>query len=384
MTTPAPTPPLDLGRYFRLLKDPRVRGRSRHLLLDIVTIALCAVIAGANTWEEVATFGRCRCAWLKTFLALPNGIPAHDTFERVFAALDPRAFQNCFQRWIQAVCSALGIQQIAIDGKTLRSSGNQAAGLGPLHLVSAWATANHLSLGQVAVDTKSNEITAIPQVLKLFDVRGALVSIDAIGCQKKIAQQIVDGGGDYLLMVKDNQPNLLEDIQAAFSLAFETEFTDLSINTYETKEKGHGRTEQRCYTVLHDPEGIRNKDAWAKLTTIGMCTNIRTVNGQTSEETHYFILSRRATARLAGDALRGHWGIENNLHWQLDVTFREDENRVHNPNGAQNLALLRRLAVCLLKRHPGKHSLAGKRFEAGLDTNFLEQVLRGGVILEKV
>jgi predicted transposase YbfD/YdcC len=384
MTTPVATPPIDLSRYFRLLKDPRVRGRCRHLLLDVITIALCAVIAGAKTWEEVATFGQCRLAWLKTFLALPNGVPCHDTFERIFAAIDPRAFQNCFQRWIQAVCSALGIQQIAIDGKTLRSSGDQAAGLGPLHLVSAWATANHLSLGQVAVDSKSNEIVAIPAVLKLLDVRGALVSIDAIGCQKKIAQEITDRGGDYLLVVKDNQPNLLADIRAAFSLAFETELVDSSVGNYETKEKGHGRQEQRCYTVLHDPQGIRNKEAWAKLTTIGMCTNIRTVKDQPSEEVHYFILSRKVTAQEAGEALRGHWGIENNLHWQLDVTFREDENRVHNPNGAQNLALLRRLAVGLLKRHPSKKSIAGKQFEASLDTNFLGQVLRGGVNLEEV
>jgi predicted transposase YbfD/YdcC len=236
----------------------------------------------------------------------------------------------------------------------------------------------------VAVDSKSNEITAIPELLKLLDLRGALVTIDAIGCQKKIAREIVDGGGDYLLVVKDNQEHLRQDIQAALSLAFESELLDLPINTYETVEKGHGREERRCYTVLHDVAGIRNKDAWAKLTSIGMCTNVRTVNGETSEEVRYFISSRRASAQVAGAALRGHWGIENNLHWQLDVTFREDDNRVLNRNGAQNLALLRRLAVSLLKRHPSKHSLAGKRFEAGLDTNFLEEVLRGGVILGKV
>jgi predicted transposase YbfD/YdcC len=382
--TAAATPPLDLGRYFRRLKDPRVSGRCQHLLLDIVTIALCAVIAGANTWEEVATFGRCRLDWLKTFLALPNGVPSHDTFERLFAALDPLAFQNCFQRWVQTVCSALGLKQIAIDGKTLRGSGERPSGLGPLHLVSAWATQNHISLGQVAVATKSNEIVAIPELLKLLDLRGALVSIDAIGCQKKIAAQIVDGGGDYLLVVKDNQPHLLEDMQTKIHLALETPGFDLSANTHETVEKGHGREERRRYTVLHDLEGIRNKEAWSKLTTIGMCTNCRTVNGETSEETHYFIISKLATAKDAGLGLRGHWGIENNLHWQLDVTFREDENRVLNRNGAQNLALLRRLAVCLLKRHPSKHSLAGKRFEAGLDTNFLEEILRGSVILGKV
>jgi predicted transposase YbfD/YdcC len=384
MTAPVAAPPIDLTRYFRLLPDPRVRGRSRHLLLDIITIALCAVIAGAKTWEEVATFGQCRQSWLRTFLALPHGVPCHDTFERVFAALDPQAFQNCFQRWMHAVCSVLGLQQIAIDGKTLRGSGNQAAGLGPLHLVSAWATANHLSLGQVAVDSKSNEIVAIPALLKLLDVRGALVSIDAIGCQKKIAQQIVDRGGDYLLVVKDNQPHLLEDIRAAFGRAFAREELDLSVNTYATHERGHGRDERRCYTVLHDLSGIRNQEAWAKLTTIGMCTNVRTVAGVTSEEVHYFILSRHASAQVAGTALRGHWGIENNLHWQLDVTFREDENRVHNANGAQNLALLRRLAVGLLKRHPRKKSIAGKQFEASLDTAFLEQVLRGSVTLENI
>ncbi|MFL5513162.1 MAG: ISAs1 family transposase, partial [Gemmatimonadales bacterium] len=266
------------------------------MLLDIVGIALCAVIAGANTWEEVATFGRCRRDWLKTFLALPNGVPAHDTFERVFAALNPQTFQLCFQRWMQAVCSALGLKQIAIDGKTLRGSGAPASGLGPLHLVSAWATHNHLSLGQVAVDSKSNEITAIPELLKLLDLHGALVTIDAMGCQKKIAREIVDGGGDYLLVVKDNQENLRHDIQETFSLAFESEVVDLALHTYETIEKGHGREEHRCYTVLHDVAGIRNQEAWAKLSTIGMCTNIRTVNGETSEEVHYFISSRRTSA----------------------------------------------------------------------------------------
>jgi predicted transposase YbfD/YdcC len=384
MTPHAAARPLALARYFRRLKDPRVTGRCKHLLLDVVTIALCAVIAGADNPEQVAAFGRTRKDWLKTFLALPNGVPAHDTYERLFAALDPLAFQHCFQRWMQAVCAALNLKQIAIDGKTLRGSGERASGLGPLHLVSAWATENHLSLGQVAVDTKSNEIIAIPELLKLLDLHGALVTIDAMGCQKKIASQIVAGGGDYLFPAKENQPHLLADIQACLQRAFEAGSFKIPGHTFETFEKGHGREERRCYTVLHDPEGIRNKDAWAKLTTIGMCTNIRTVNGETSEEVHYFISSRRLTAQLAGKALRGHWGIENNLHWQLDVTFREDENHVLNRNGAQNMALLRRLAVGLLKGHPSKQSLANKRYQAALDANFLEEILRGGVILGEV
>jgi predicted transposase YbfD/YdcC len=371
---------LSFRQHFANLQDPRPHlSRTRYRLLDLVFIALCATIAGANDWHQIEAFAKRRRSWLEKFCHFEDdNTPSHDTFERVFKSLKPQQFNRCFARWTAALAQGLGLKQIAIDGKTMRGSACPGKGLRALHLVSAWSTANHLSLGQVAVDEKSNEITAIPELLKLLDLEGALVSIDAMGCQKKIAQEVVDGGGDYLLVVKDNQENLLADIRAAFCLAFETEFVGLSVSTYETKEKGHGREEQRCYTVLHDPEGIRHKDAWAKLNAIGMCTNVRTVNGQTSEEAHYFILSRRATAQVAGKALRGHWGIENNLHWQLDVTFGEDANHVEDRNAAENLSSLRRLALALLKRHPSKKSIQNKRYTATLDVAFLEEILLVG------
>jgi predicted transposase YbfD/YdcC len=374
-------PDLSIPKHFAKLKDPRRAHRRLHLLQDILVIALCAVIAGAQDWQEVETFGRKRHDWLKRFLRLPHGIPAHDTFERVFDRLAPQAFHNCFQGWVQAVGQALRIKHVAIDGKTLRGSGT--AKLGPLHLVSAWATAQRLSLGQVAVDAKSNEITAIPALLDLLDVHGALVTIDAMGCQKAIAQKVIDRGGDYILTVKDNQPHLLEDVQESLLKAAEADFAGMEHDSHETRERGHGRDEVRCYTVLHCTDGLRHNEEWAGLTTIGMCACERTVQGKTSEDIRYFIGSKKASAKVYGKALRNHWGIENNLHWQLDVNFKEDHNRVSKRNAAENLALLRRLTLSLLQAHPEKLSIAKKRFAAALDPDFLEEILRGDGILEK-
>jgi predicted transposase YbfD/YdcC len=386
MALPSPSaqgqrPDLSIPQYFAQLKDPRRAHRRLHLVQDLIVIALCAVIAGAQDWQQIETFGRKRRGWLRRFLVLPNGIPSHDTFERVFNRLKPQAFQACFREWVQAITAALRIKHVAIDGKTLRGSGS--AKLGPLHLVSAWATAQHLSLGQVAVDAKSNEITAIPALLELLDLNGALVTIDAMGCQKAIAQQIVDQGGHYALTVKDNQDHLLEDIQAVLAQAFDTAFAGLDHDQYETRERGHGREEYRCYTVLHTTEGIRQADAWAGLTTIGMCLSERRVPGETTTEVRYFIGSKKASAKYYGRGLRHHWGIENNLHWQLDVNFGEDRNRVQQRNAAENLALLRRLTLSLLKAHPSKDSIAKKRFAAALDTDFLEEILSADGILEK-
>ena len=378
---PAAKPDLSIPRYFRTLKDPRRRHGRLHLLQDILVIALCAVIAGAQDWQEIETFGRKRSDWLRRFLRLPNGIPSHDTFERVFDRLDPKAFQACFRQWVEAVRASLPIQHVAIDGKTLRGSG--AAKLGPLHLVSAWATAQRLTLGQVAVDEKSNEITAIPALLELLELHGAWVTIDAMGCQKEIARTIRQRGGQYVLTVKDNQPQLLEDIQHAFARAFDTGFAGLDHDTYTTEERGHGRHERRCYTVLHSTDGLRHRDEWADVTTIGICTSARTVHGVTTEETRYFIGSRAAPAKTYGALLRNHWQIENCLHWQLDVTFDEDHNRVTHRRAAENLALLRRLTLSLLQAHPAKLSIAKKRFAAALDPDFLDEILRGDAILEK-
>jgi predicted transposase YbfD/YdcC len=366
-------PNLAIVKFFRKLKDPRVKRRKKHLLLDIIAIAICAVIAGCDDWQQIETFGDNRREWLKQFLPLANGIPSHDTFERVFDRIDPVAFQACFRDWMNALCDALGLKHIAIDGKTL--CGSRSGKLKALHLVSAWAVNNHLSLGQVATSEKSNEITAIPQLLELLSLKGALVTIDAMGCQKDIAAKIVAGGGDYVLTVKDNQPSLLSDIQDSFIQAHDTDFAGLDYDEYETTDRGHGRIEKRSYTIIKNPTTLQQKDLWAELKVIGMCVSTRIVKDKESTEVRYFIGSRIASAKKYGATLRGHWSIENNLHWQLDVSFDEDNNRVTKRHGAENLSLLRKLALTLLKRHPDKRSIACKRLAAAFNPNFLKEVL---------
>jgi predicted transposase YbfD/YdcC len=368
------TSPLSITKQFSVLKDPRLSRKRRHSLLDVIVIAICGVIAGCDKWEQIELFGKNHHDWLKRFLRLPNGIPSHDTFERVFDRIEPLAFQRCFTQWTQVLCRELGLKQVAIDGKTLRRSGN-GSGLKTLHLVSAWATHQQLILGQVAVDDKSNEITAIPKLLELLDIKGAFVTIDAMGCQKAIASQIVEQGGDYVLTVKDNQPTLLQDIQQSFMNALNTDYANLDFDTYETRAQGHGRTECRRYTVLHFTGGLSNAADWKGITTIGMCYSERIVAGVRSEEVRYFIGSRKARARVYGKALRYHWGIENNLHWQMDVSFAEDDSRIQKRNAAENFAMLRRIALILLKRHPDKHSINTKRLLASWDTEFLQEVL---------
>jgi predicted transposase YbfD/YdcC len=369
--------PLAVTKHFARLRDPRINRRKRHLLIDIIVIALCAIICGANDWQQIVTVARGREDWLRTFLTLPNGIPSHDTFERVFERIEPQAFLGCFQRWVEAVTHGLGLKHVAIDGKTLRHSGSTAKAFRPLHLVSAWATECQLSLGQVATTAKSNEITAIPRLLELLDLHGALVTIDAMGCQKAIAKQIVAGGADYVLSVKENQPHLLEDIQNSVAQALDTGREGVEYESYETNNRHGGRQETRSYMILTDLTGIRNQEEWAELKVIGMYTCTRIIAGERTDEAHYFIGSRRASAQVYGDALRSHWGIENNLHWQLDVTFAEDANRVQGRHSAENLALLRRLALALLKRHPSKASMACKRLAAATNTDFLEEILSG-------
>ena len=369
-----------LTMHFRRLPDPRVVGRTRHRLLDIVVMAICAVIADCDDWPEIAQFARKREAWFRRFLRLPSGIPAHDTFERVFAALDVRAFQRCCVAWLHEAATLVGLRHIAIDGKTLR--GSSTATLGPLHVVSAWATQAHLTLGQVAVDGKSNEITAIPPLLAMLDLKGALVSLDAMGCQKSIAQKIVAGGGDYVLTVKGNQGRLLEDIQATVEQALEGQLDQGVVRQHTIRAQGHGRCEERTYLVIHEVTGLRDRAAWPKLSTVGMCLCERTVGGETSSEVRYFIGSRRLGARQYAEVLRGHWGIENNLHWQLDISFSEDQSRIQHRRGAEHFGLLRKMALCLLKRNPTKESIARKRKAAALDPAFLEEVIMGATKVE--
>jgi predicted transposase YbfD/YdcC len=373
---------LEIKKHFRILKDPRRRHGRLHRLLDIVVIAVCAVTGGADNWEEIAAFGRRHETWFRRYLSLPGGIPSHDTFARVFARLDPQVFQRCLRDWLLAFGEVLGCKHIAIDGKTLRGSRRETSGIGPLHLVSAWASENHLILGQVAVEGKSNEITAIPKLLELLTVHGAVVTIDAMGCQKEIAAKIREQRCHYVLAVKDNQPNLLQDIQASFERAHEQDFAGIAHDRYETESRGHGRHEKRSCEVIYDLSGIRNQDAWVDLRAIGMCVTERTINGETTGEVRFFIGSQKKSARYYGIAFRKHWGIENNLHWQMDVSFGEDANRTAERTAAENLTLVRRAAQTLIKRHPHKGGIKCKRRQAGWDLNFLEEILIGAANLE--
>jgi predicted transposase YbfD/YdcC len=368
--------PLALGKYLRRLKDPRINRCKQHLLLDIITMAVCAVIGHADTWLEVAAFARRRQDWFARFLELPNGVPSHHTFRRVFDRLDPQALQQALLAWLHHLSETLGLRHIAIDGKTLRHSKGGASALTYLHLVSAWATEADLTLGQVAVEAKSNEITAIPRLLELLDLHGALVTIDAMGCQKEIARQVVARGGDYVLAVKDNQEHLKQDILASFIKAYDHDCQGVAYAKFETEEHGHGRQEKRVYEVIYDPAGIRDREAWPKRKVIGKCYSERTEKGKTTTQERYFIGSRCCSARRYGQVLRGHWRIENCLHWQMDVAFGEDASRMQRRHGTQNFALLRRLALGLLKQHPGQGSIRSKRYEAALDVGFLEEVLK--------
>lgn len=369
-------PPLSLAHHFRDLPDPRLGPLCDHDLLDIITIAICSVICGQHAWTDMELYGETHYDWLKTFLRLPNGIPSHDTFRYVFNRLDPLAFQRCFGTWIQALSKATDLKHIAIDGKTLRDTLDRAHGKAALHLVSAWAAQNHLALGQVATDAKSNEITAIPRLLQILDLSGAIVTIDAMGCQKEIAQQIRDGGGDYVLAAKDNQPRLLEDIQATVTEYLDQVTAPEGTNCFETVEVGHGRKEVRTYTLITDLDKVRDRALWPGLYGLCLAVNERTAGDKTSTEVRYYIGSLRGSVRDYAQVIRGHWGIENSLHWVLDVTFREDASRARAEHGAENVAWLRRMAVSLLRNDTTcDRSLRQKSIKALCDQEFLLQLL---------
>ena len=365
--------------HFADLDDPRVMRTRQHKLIDIIVIAICGVICGSESWVEIEKYGKSKRDWLGTLLELPNGIPSHDTFGRVFAQLDPRQFHECFGRWIATLHSVTAGRLIPIDGKTARHSFDRAAGKGPLHLVSAWAANNHLVLGQVAVSEKSNEITAIPELLRLLDLHGAIVTIDAMGCQKEIAKQIIAGGGDYVLAVKGNQEKLQEAVLGLCEQSMENDFKDIKHTRYETEEKSHGRFEQRTYYALEVPAHFAGQEAWQKLKSVCMAIRICKEAGQ--EETcraRYYISSLPADAKTLGEAIRSHWGIENSCHWVLDVSFREDESRIRKDHGPANMGLLRRLAVSLLKQATFmKGGIHAKRLQAGWDDDNLQKVLVG-------
>ena len=357
--------------HFRELDDPRLERTRRHDLLDIIAIAICAVICGADSWVDVAKYGAAKHDWLEGFLKLPNGTPSHDTFGRVFAALDPVQFRACFADWVAEVADAVGVKHVAIDGKTLR--GSRAGGRTALHLVSAWAAEARLTLGQEAVDEKSNEITAIPKLLAVLDLAGALVTIDAMGCQREIAGKIVERGGDYVLAVKDNQPTLYAEVERMDETARAIEYA--GADGHCTEGRGHGRDDLRACWVLTALAALGERPKWPGLRSVAVVVRDRTVAGRNSCETHYYISSRVMTAKEFLDVIRAHWGIENSLHWVLDVSFGEDRSRVRTDHGPENFALLRRMAVSMLQAEESKGSIRGKRLIAGWNNDFLEAVL---------
>jgi predicted transposase YbfD/YdcC len=373
------SPGRGLRDSFAALPDPRIERAKRHQLLDIVTIAVCAVICGADTWVAVEAFGKRKEAFLRRFLGLPNGIPAHDAFGRVFAALDPAAFEACFVAWVQAAVRTTAGQVVAIDGKTLRRSHDRTAGRGPLHLVSAWAAANHVVLGQVAVDEKSNEITAIPALLQVLALNGCIVTIDAMGCQKEIARAIRAREADYVLALKDNHPQLAADVAGLFADALGANEGGYAVGRHGTIEKGHGRIERRRCWTISDPAVIRWLDpdgAWADLRTIAAVDGERRIEGTVTTERRYYLSSLDGNAARLAAAVRSHWAIENRLHWGLDLAFREDESRVRQGHAAENLAVVRHLALTLLRREPtAKVGIATKRLMAGWEDAYLLAVL---------
>ena len=368
-----------LMEHFGSLEDPRRAQGRRHNLLDIVTMTICAVVAGAEGWDDVELFAQCKEDWLRRFLELPNGIPCSDTFARVFARIDPERFRACFQEWVNSIQQLTQGQVIAIDGKTLRRSHDKRGGKGAIHLVSAWAAENSLVLGQTRTDAKSNEITAIPRLLELLELQGCIVTIDAMGCQKEIARKILDRGADYVLAVKGNQGQLRRDIGDLFQGGDGTGTPDLPHDYATTLNKGHGRIERReCWTIS-DPAGLEYLSPvgdWPGLRSVGMVRSQRRAGAEVSVETRYYISSLGAEARRFLETARSHWGIENSVHWVLDVSFREDESRVRTGNAPENLATIRHAALNLLRqRQHSKISIKAKRKLAAWDNDYLLSVI---------
>lgn len=374
-------PAASIVACFADLTDPRVERTKRHDLFEIIVIALCASISGADDWVEVEEFGRCKETWFKSFLALPNGIPSHDTFGRVFARLDTQEFHRCFMTWVQAITEVIKGQVIAIDGKTVRRSHNRGRGKQAIHMVNVWASANGLVLGQMKVAEKSNEITAIPELLRMLDVSGCIVTIDAMGCQKEIAKEIVAGGADYVLAVKENQGKLHGEVRDLFHGAKAFDYEAVPNESCVTSTKGHGRIETRECRVIADPktlEYVGEREHWANLRSVAEITSTRRVGEEVTVEARYYISSLPGGAERLSGAVRSHWSIENSLHWVLDIAFREDESRVREGHGAENLAVLRQMSLNLLKQEATlKVGIKAKRLKAGWDNAYLLKILLG-------
>jgi len=363
--------------HFSDLTDPR-RREVKHPLINLVTIAICAVIGGADDFVSIAAYGEMKKKWLAQFLDLSAGIPSHDRFNAVLGAIQPAEFEKCLLSWITALHAITDGQIVAIDGKTLRRSFDAASSKAAIHMVSAWATANCISLGQVVVDAKSNEITAIPKLLEMLELSGCLVTIDAMGCQTEIAAKIVARGADYVLAVKGNQPTLQGGIEQFFLNHLEDDFARTKVSRFQTDERGHGREDTRTYFVCPVPDKLPDRRRWKGLAAIGLAITDSVRDGKPTSEVRYYILSRKLSARKFAAAVRGHWSIENRLHWQLDVTFGEDQSRIRKGHADANFSILRRAALSLLKNNRAlKVGVKNKRLAAGWDDEYLAQVLFG-------
>ncbi|MBX3411461.1 MAG: ISAs1 family transposase [Pirellulales bacterium] len=364
--------------HFDHLTDPR-RREGVYPLVNIVVIAVCAVISGADDFVAIADWANLKKDWLAKFLDLSAGIPSHDRFNALFRALKPAEFEQCLLSWITALHEVTDGQVVAIDGKTLRRSFDTASSKAAIHMVSAWATANSISLGQVVTDEKSNEITAIPKLLQILEISGSLVTIDAMGCQKEIARQIVEAKADYVLAVKDNQPKLCEAIRDFFSEHLEDDLQQVAHRRHETHEKGHGRHDDRYYYLAKLPDDFPLAEEWPGLKAIGLAVRVTEhMDGRTSDDVRYYITSRYLSGKRFAEAVRGHWGIENSLHWQLDVTFGEDQSRIRKGHADANFSLLRRASLSLLKNNKSKKlGVKNKRLSAAWSDDYRLQVLCG-------
>ncbi|MCP4192302.1 MAG: ISAs1 family transposase [Planctomycetaceae bacterium] len=364
-----------IADHFSEVTDPR-RGEPVYPLHNILFISICAVICGADDFVAIAKFGRTKKDWFAKYLDLSEGIPSHDRFNAILALVRPDEFEKCLLQWVTALQDITDGQIVAIDGKTLRRSYDKASSKSAIHMVSAWATTNHISLGQVVVDAKSNEITAIPKLLELIEVSGALVTIDAMGCQTEIAAKIVDAEADYCLAAKGNQPTLYNGLIEFFDDHLEDDFARHPVRRFETNEKAHGREDLRSYFICPLPESLPDAERWKNLKAIGIAINNTMRNGVMTVAIRYYILSRFLSGKRFGEAVRGHWGVENNLHWQLDVSFSEDQCRIRKGHADTNFSTLRRTALSLLKREgTAKVGIKNKRLTAGWDEAYLEKVL---------
>lgn len=363
-----------IEKYFGEITDNRQAGKIKHNLLEIIVMTICAVIAGCDVWEDIGDYCRVKEAWFKEslHLKLENGVPSHDTLQRVWGMIEPKEFEECFCAWVEGVCQKTKGEIVSIDGKTVRRSGDKAKK--PIHMVSAWANSQQMVLGQLATDEKSNEITAVPELIDMLDISGCIVTTDAMSCQKDIVKKIVEKQGDYVLALKDNHSRFHREVTEYFEAAVHDKRNYPEVKTIQTKETGHGRIETRTYYLTTDTDWYEDKGEWTKLMAFGMVCSRVEKDGTISEDTRHFITSIEDIS-IFSEAVRKHWGIENSLHWCLDMTFHEDYSRIRKDHSAENMAVVRHISLNILKNYPAKISLARKRRRCAYDDAFFADVI---------